>query len=534
MSLSLLLSLLAPAHATDVVDESMAISTANQLAQDQEDQSAAVLKELEKRLETRVRFEAEYHEYDNLDFRPLDESNDQAIEDSDDRGGFAYTGISLGIGYQVTDDLRFNMGASHRGLWGQDQIGGTGMFGGFVYFTDLNVQWTPADFLTLTLGRQFFTIGGETGSRDYILRDVIDAVRVDLDFGVGRVVVIPIDVFTSLNDHEDIDFVTFMSRTSVDTSAFRGDVMTRRHGGMVELDRLVDGLDVRAYGFYTDIGAAWRGTGADITYNGRLGNFADGDWVANYGLRASYQIAGMITPYAGFHGSLGIDRKEVEAQDVNTEGIALEAGVTFDNRDENNNGLWATAGYFNALGAAYSADGLLYSHGYVGMKGQEFGGVLMDRYLGMHPSAYVGMFGIDDTQHAPNRKSGTQVVKAQVAYQADFGLLVRAGWWSAWDTGISFAIENGVDIDDMQLPFGYSRTEIYAQERLGKLLGHEADLTLGWQVNEAMLLQATGAVMLPGEFYGITVGRIASQGSDTQLGGSATAWSVSGGTRVNF
>ena len=68
---------------------------------------------------------------------------------------------------------------------------------------------------------------------------------------------------------------------------FDGDRMVRRHGAMFVLDAVE--ADVRAYGFYTDIGA--RGTGADITHEARL--IADNDWVANYGVRASY-TAGLV------------------------------------------------------------------------------------------------------------------------------------------------------------------------------------------------------------------------------------------------
>ena len=39
----------------------------------------------------------EWHESNNLDFRALDESSDQAILDSDDRSGFAFTSIDSNI-----------------------------------------------------------------------------------------------------------------------------------------------------------------------------------------------------------------------------------------------------------------------------------------------------------------------------------------------------------------------------------------------------------------------------------------------------
>ena len=51
------------------------------------------------KLEVRGGFEAQWHEYDNIDLRLLDESSDQAILDSDDRSSFAFTGVQLELGY---------------------------------------------------------------------------------------------------------------------------------------------------------------------------------------------------------------------------------------------------------------------------------------------------------------------------------------------------------------------------------------------------------------------------------------------------
>jgi len=67
-------------------------------------------------------FETEFHSYDNLDFRPLDESSDQSILDSDDKNQFGFSGIGADIGYAPTDDMSIQIAASHRGLWGNDQI----------------------------------------------------------------------------------------------------------------------------------------------------------------------------------------------------------------------------------------------------------------------------------------------------------------------------------------------------------------------------------------------------------------------------
>ena len=113
-----------------------------------------------KNLEVKGSFQAQWHEFNNLDFRPLDDSSDQAILDSDDRSSLAFTGVDLGINYEIDEHVRFVLGASHRGLWGNDQFGGTNDFGGWMYFTSLYVDYTPwkADGVRIRMGRQPFEL----------------------------------------------------------------------------------------------------------------------------------------------------------------------------------------------------------------------------------------------------------------------------------------------------------------------------------------------------------------------------------------
>ena len=75
-----------------------------------------VEEEKTKTLEVKGSFQAQWHEFNNLDFRPLDESSDQTILDSDDRSSLAFTGVDLGIDYGIDEHVSFVLGASHRGL----------------------------------------------------------------------------------------------------------------------------------------------------------------------------------------------------------------------------------------------------------------------------------------------------------------------------------------------------------------------------------------------------------------------------------
>jgi hypothetical protein len=114
------------------------------------------------------------------------------------------------------------------------------------------------------------------------------------------------------------------------------------------------------------------------------------------------------------------------------------------------------------------------------------------------------------------------------------GFNVMGSWWTFQDTGAT-----ELDIDNLQsidAPFGYSRREFAAQERLAKTIGHEADLTVGYRLSKALRISAGGAVLLPGAYYEIPVARVAGgyEGARTSLGGDAMAWAASVGTQLSF
>jgi hypothetical protein len=506
------------------------------VGKDIEDRSSELEKQ-ENKLETSVFFETEWHEFDNLDFRALDESSDQAILDSDDRNGFAFTGVSLELGYQVDKSARLVVGTSYRGLWGNDQIGSINRFGGFIYFTSLYAEWTPHAWKyqpTFRIGRQRFDLGGMGGAREYILGDIVDQLRVDFPIPkIGKVILIPVDVVGLSAENDDVNFVGFIGSQSTQTFGFRGDRMTRRHGLelVINPDKL-PGLDVRAYTFYTDVGAL--GSGSDISYNGRLGNFSDNDWIVNYGLRAAYTfLDGLtVTPFAAFDGSAGIDRKELVTYDVDTNGFAVSGGVVIQKKKEGPKewGMYAEASYFQATGAAYTEDGLQFSHGYVGMKARQAGGLLANRFMGWHPTAYLGAFGVSDSPHDTSRKAGTRVVTLNANFDLPGPVSVGAGYWFFQDTSLTLLDQDR--LDTITPPFGYSREEFAAQARLGKVLGHEVNGTVTVRLSNHLDLYAQGGVFLPGSFYEIEVSRVAGTAlgsTDPQL-----LWDASGGVRMGF
>lgn len=497
----------------------------------------APLRKIVDGLETDFSFDLEWHELDNIDFRRLDESGDQAIFDSDDRTGIAFLGLGMKLDYEVDDTVELSIGASHRGLWGTDQLGGTNAFGGWIYFTAAYVDWHPGgeDGVHVRLGRQPFEIGNLAGTRDYILADINDMIRVDVPVGkVGKVVLIPIDVVSSAPNADDVNFVGYISQSVTSPWNFRGRNRTLRHGAMFTLDKEDLPVQATAYGFFTSVGAGGSrrdgtpGTGADISYAGELGNFADNDWVANGGLRVQADL-GPAAVYGQFEGSTGIDRKEQVARDVDTTGAAWGAGVVV-RPEDGESGLAAQLSYFESLGAAYAEDGMMYSHGYVGMKGRQIGGTIANRYLGLHPTAYVGWAGVSNDLHDPDRKGGTRLIQGRVGYQGLGKVSVFANVLFMQDTGVTFLDMD--ELDTIDPPYGYSREEFAAEQRLGQVLGEEVDLDLWYQASDAMSLNLSGAVFLPGGYYKTEVARVAG----TQLGSedAPMAWGVYAGTHLRF
>jgi len=482
------------------------------------------------RLDTYFRFDTEWHEYNNLDFLALDESSDQAILNSDDRDRFAFTGVSVQLGYQVDPNVRFVIGASHRGLWGNDQIGLVNRFGGFVYFSSLYAEYAPKNWgytPVFRVGRQRFSLGGLGGTKDYILDDVLDMLRVDLPLGsIGTLTLIPINMMGASYAENDVNFINYVGQGQADVFGFNGDRMSLRTGGLLALQPVSD-LDLRVYGFYTDFGA--QGTGADITYNGRIGNFADNDWVVNYGARAQYKI-GPITPFLAFDGSNGIDRKELVAYDVDMNGFAWSGGLTI-NATGGKVGFVGSAVYFEALGGLYNTDGLQYSHGYVGMKGRHVGGIIADRFMGWHPTAYAGGWnGVNDTPQEPDRKTGTRTVGAAGQILIGQYFSTTLGYWFMQDTNTTFLDQS--NLDSITPPFGYSRDEFAAEERFGKVLGHEINLRFDVKATKHMNFYAYGAMLLPGAYYGIPITRVAGDA----LGSSdpKPAWDAGAGASLRF
>ncbi len=504
----------------------------------------SVLQALE-RLSVSVFLQSEFHTFNNLDLLPLDETSEQSIIDTDDGARFGYTFVAARLRYAIERHLAFNLGLSLQGLWGNDQIGSPNRFGSIFYFSALNFDYEIGERdrgIDFRIGRQYFRIGGTP--KDYFLKDILDAAVVVGKLGKGGDLrIMAFDFYASGESPDEVNFVRYLGQGTDRVEGMRGDTNTFRYGAIYENDRLVENLDAKLFLFFADIGAI--GTGADITFNGEFGNFADNDWALMSGGRAAYEVAMndrlKLRCFGEFARAEGTDRKEDLVRDVDIGGNAFSGGLELAYSMPKSRAIRLSLQGFHADGPDYASDGLPFSHGFVSFKGDQVGGINLDRYAGWHPSAYVGSGGIDDTPQNVDRKSGTRFVASEVALRLLSATELRLGAWFLWDTGHSFLadryetpeqLREALDSGVVEVPFGISREEFFAEARLGKYLGTEYNVGITYEATPALSVYGNGGIFLPGAFYEIPIDRIA--GSALGSTDPANFWTVSFGTKVLF
>ncbi len=502
----------------------------------------------ERKLDLSVGLISEFHTMNNLDLRRLDESSDQAIIESDDRNTFGYSGVSVGLDYELLERTEFNFGGIHSALWGNDQLGRASSFQNFLWIYQLSVEWDIIEErenleLETEIGRQEFKIGGV--DKDFFFHDTIDGVTVELDLGdFGAFKMLPFDFYSANSRPANVEFANYLGGDGT-VQRFRGDTNTFRFGGVYENTEWIEGLELRAFGFYADIGASTRNgegseaaTGADRTFAGSLGNFSDRDFSWMVGTRNGYTHEferGHIGVFGEFAQSGGIDRKFVQAGlvDVTNQGTAygvgVDGGVEIGRVD-----LGANLRFFHADGGGYSNefDGMQFTHGFVSFKGEQVGGLNLDRYAGMHPSSYVSSDGIDDTPNNTARKSGTQFLHGGVSFAFAERINASLEAWYLLDTSQSNLNQDRIPELSEDLPFGYNEGDLRSQRRFGLPLGVELDGELSVQVNDFLALYGKGGIFLPSDFYSVEISRTA--GSALGSPNPQNFWTAMIGSALRF
>ncbi|MCS6985399.1 MAG: hypothetical protein NZM25_09790 [Leptospiraceae bacterium] len=483
--------------------------------------------EILSKMEYQIGFISEGGLFDNADLRKLNESNQATIDLTDDRLSLAYSRFFLNLFFPLSETFFFRVDVFKNGFWGNDQLGGastnnnsasTPIGADPFAFGELYLQsviWrTNWSDLMVRVGRQFFEIGGVTN--DYMLRDILDAITVHYaDSRVGNFHLLLFDVFQMAGDATlNVNYVRFFSHDNRRVQNFNGDVNTIRHGLVYESRNILrwrrestskdPALRARLYGFFARFGAVSQG-GSDRTNLGATGNFADNDYTAMVGNRWNFTMPmplafkNELRVYVDGAYSFGIDRRlptaAGESQDIDTRGYAGGGGVDFyiyDIRENfdvevNLDGFWAK-------GPHYNRNGIQTSHGFVSFKGNYMGGLLLNRFWGVRPYAYVANNGIADFPHEYNKKSGAWF--GHIGGAITFYDLVRLGldYWLVGDTGKSELFASG---DTSWV----TSTVLKAQERHGKLMGQEMNLSLNYFHSKYWTVYVIGAVFLPGAYY---------------------------------
>lgn len=478
----------------------------------------------------------------NFDFRENDNSSQQAAIDSDDALSYGLTQLLAGMELKINDRVSVQMSIVNNGVWGSGSLSGLAEDNTLLVNT-LFFDWALVDVpgvkLTARVGRQFYGIGG--APRDYFFRDVVDGVTLNAEFGQGGALrVLVADIVGAQRRPDEVDFYT---RAASGTSGqnFDGATNTYRTGAVYENTKLVDGLDLRAFGYMAFIGAGQPGlgSGSDLSFGGGLGNFRDKDYNFMAGTRVGYYFEDeaktlKIGGYGEYARSGGIDRQSqvYGLQDIDAGGNAFGAGIVASSQLGSLT-LDFNADFFRADGPTYSKNGMAENSGFVSMKGNHVGGLAMDDTIGWHPSAYVGSAkGLEMTPQDQQRKAGTQAIHAQAGIGLVDTLKVTFDFWHLTDTGATFVEEADIPAVSQDLPFGYSQADLEAQQRLGKTLGIELGTGITYLASDLISAYAQGAVFLPGEFY---------ENEITRSGGNAlgsvdpqTAWVVVLGTTMQW
>ncbi len=501
--------------------------------------SEATLAAAERDFTWEVRLDAEAHSSDNASFRALDESRgDQERRETDDRHTFGLTRLGSKLSYKLADEVTFRFAGSHSGLWGSNQLGGGDLVGGFFLVSDLSVNWRAIDNnafkFDVRVGRLPFSIGG--AERDYFFSDAIDGLvfEATLPGPAGKVRILGLDIASAAGRPDSINIGNWPTVERKLVQNMRGDTNTMRFGAVYENTSLLDGLELRGFGFYSSVGAG--GTGSDRTHNGTLANFSDNDFNWIGGTRLGYFFkfgASKVGGYGEYARAGGIDRKDTNIgyHDVVVEGNAFGAALVgnflFDSLL-----LDSTLQFFQADGPRYGADGLMFSHGFVGFKGSYAGGLNMGRYAGWRPAAYLGRGGVHQAAHDRRRESGTQMVHFGLGFGLVDTLKLDLGAWHYVDTGnTNLDLERASTLGDA-LPAGSSQDDLEAQARLGKTLGTELNARLSYSVNQSLSFFTSGGIFVPGEFYSVEVTRKvgSSRGGDDLQ----DFWAISAGTSLTF
>lgn len=482
----------------------------------------------------------EFHGYNNGDLRKLDSTNDYQIRTTDDQQGLALTRAKFDTAFTFPKQrVGLELSFGFDGVWGSFQLQGAGNPGTRIARANIFWEFFNLDGFVIdtVIGRQFFSVGGI--QNDYMLRDILDALVFNIHWkGITDIKVLGFDVYSGANsygagenDRWNDEFQYFSRDSTNKMPGLNGDVSTYRTGLVASFEPLMKKftdwrIDPRVYAFYARV----RGDngGSDYSENGRIGNFSDNDWSGLFGGRVAAHLHENLSQFSQLivyvDGALstGSDLKRQGQPIVDYATLGVGSGVTAKLKPMLQFlSPLAEVDFFYGQGPKYDKNGNMVSHGFIGMRGDRIGGLLMRRYWGVRPSGYVGYNGIDDTPFDANRKSGSMLAHVGVGAEMWRKLVVRADLWHVQDTASTSLDLSPNNLDLVNNPY-VSSAELEAQKRFGKTLGQEINLTVQYFPNPLLMFQLTGAIFIPGTFFDTPIEDIVSK-NGVPKGGPADA-----------
>lgn len=482
----------------------------------------------------------EFHAYNNADLRKLNSTNDYQIRTTDDQQGMALTRAKFDTSFTFPKQrVGLELSFGFDGVWGSFQLQGNGNPGtriarANIFWEFFNLGGISAD---IVIGRQFYAVGGI--QNDYMLRDVLDAIVFNVRWkDMIDVKILGLDVYSGANsygsgenDRWNDEFQYFSRDSTNKLSGLNGDVSTYRTGFVASAEPFMKKyfklrIDPRVYAYYARV----RGTkgGSDYSENGRIGNFSDNDWSGLFGARAAWHaheqfpFFRQLQVYVDGALSTGSDLKRQGQPIADYTTVGFGGGVTAMTKVLLGFlSPLAELDFFFSQGAQYDKNGNMISHGFIGMRGDRIGGTLMRRYWGVRPSGYVGYNGIDDTPFDANRKAGSLMLHAGIGAEMWRKFVVRADIWHVQDTQSTAVNFSPSNLDLINNPY-VSRAELEAQQRFGKALGQEINLTVQYFPNSLLMFQLTAALFVPGTFFDTSIEDIVSK-NGVPKGGPADA-----------
>ncbi|HCL55565.1 MAG TPA: hypothetical protein DHW82_00950 [Spirochaetia bacterium] len=323
----------------------------------------------------KIKFQTDGCFFDNADFKSYDyqlyqDNQANTLLNTDDKISFVLGALSLSYTRETENSL-FQTEVYREAFWGDDNFENKNDANNPLAVKRLFFLYRFSDSFSLSLGRQFFSLGNSF--RDYFFADTIDGAffrfQMDEDFKL----IFMSDLLGNTSKPDTYLFTADKDDETMDD--FNGEVLNIRTG------MVIDYKIVKIFGLYLKYGASQKG-GADRAENGQnsvnqpdrdflfLGGtrvFLSGkkedvlenlDWTLAYSHGKDYQFTGDKT-YSGF-------------------GSALNTLIHLDEKVS----IFLTAGYF--------------SPHFAGMKAFSMGNLLLYAYKGYSVSAYASNYGFSD------------------------------------------------------------------------------------------------------------------------------------------